>query len=74
MPLTVPTPAEFAALDWHKRDKALRTMRRLIRAYGEFVDETPTRTALSARARAERDAEWGERVRAEARALAGETP
>ena len=75
MAVVMPTPEEFARLDWHKRDKAIRAARALMRGYGAAMADDMTADALrpSAEARARADRAWGERVRAEARALAGET-
>lgn len=74
MPVLMPHPDEFAALPWRQRDKAIRTARSLLRAYGGAVAEDMTTDAYrpSAECRARADAAWAEGVRAEARRLAGE--
>jgi len=74
MPVVMPHPSEFPTLPWRQRDKAIRTARALLRAYGGAVAEDMTGDAFrpSAECRARRDAAWAESVRAEARRLAGE--
>jgi len=80
MPLLIPTPEELARMDWHKRDKVARTLREYERAVGVYVgDGNPRTTRLTEEGRelrrkeiAEREAAWGEAVRAEARRLVGE--
>jgi hypothetical protein len=71
MPIILPTPEELAELDWHKRDKVVRAARRLLREYGAAltVDLPAEPRAISAEAQRRDDIVWGERVRAEARAL-----
>lgn len=74
MPVTLPHPEEFARLDWRTRDKAILAARGLLRAYGGTVSEDMTGDGYrpSREARARRDAQWAEDVRAQARRLAGE--
>lgn len=72
MPVTLPTPEELVQLPWHKRDRAIRTARALLRQYGGIVEEAvvpPGRTRLSAEALQQRHWEFGEAIRAEARRL-----
>lgn len=71
MPVILPTPTELLAMDWHKRDKAIRTTRQLLRDYGGMVEavDIPVRTRLTPEALAERKRLFGERVREEARRL-----
>ncbi len=72
MPVTFPTPEEFLHLPWHKRDRAIRAARGLLRQYGGMVEEAvvpPARTRLSAEALRQRHWEFGEAIRAEARRL-----
>lgn len=75
MPVILPTADELAQLDWHKRDRAVRAARNLLRAYGDAVEPVAPakRYRLTDAQRAEREWAWGEAVRAEARRLAGET-
>jgi hypothetical protein len=71
MPVMLPHPEEFRALDWRTRDKAITTARALLRAYGGTVSEDMTTDGYrpSRECRARRDAQWAEDVRAQARAL-----
>lgn len=73
MPFVLPTPEELIRLDWRQRNKVIARLRAYERALGLYVGEPQPRTALTEQARAEREREWGESVRAEARRLAGET-
>ena len=75
MPLTIPTPAELAAMPWHSRDRVIRFLRAYERELGLHV-EPVTRTRLTPQQRAQRADErrrqaeaWGEAVREEARRL-----
>jgi hypothetical protein len=73
MPILLPTPDELADLDWHKRDKAVRAARALLRGYGVHVEPADRVRWREGRERyAARHAAWAESVRAEARRLAGE--
>lgn len=74
MPVALPTPDELARMDWYQRERAVRTARHLLRAYGGALtaDLPKPPRPLSAEAQRSGDAVWGEQVRAEARRLAGE--
>jgi hypothetical protein len=78
MPIILPTADEIAEMDWRSREKALRRARDLLKdyAYAERLPRLHKMTAEQRAARAaeiaEREAAWGESVRAEARLLAGE--
>ena len=65
MPVTLPTPDEFAALNWRSRDKAVSTARALLRTYGgQFSDD-----GYRINRHAADNARWAESVREEARRL-----
>jgi hypothetical protein len=74
MPVILPTPDEFSALPWRSRDKALMAARSLLRGYGGAAGVDLTADAYRTRRdriKAE-DIAFGERVRAEARAMQGQ--
>lgn len=73
MPLILPEPHEVVRMDRRQRDMVIARLRAYERALGVYLGPAKPRTALTEQARAERDRAWGERVRAEARALAGES-
>ena len=71
MPVILPTPDEFSGLPWRSRDKALMAARSLLRGYGGIAGIDLTADAYRTRRdriKAE-DIAFGERVRAEARAM-----
>ena len=72
MPILLPEPHELAHMDRRQRDRVIARLRAYERALGVYLGEAQPRTRLTAQAIAEREQAWGERVRAEARALAGE--
>jgi hypothetical protein len=79
MPFVLPTPEELARMDWHKRERVLRSLRAYARQVGAYLEDAPKRRALTPEERERREVErrdyereWGERVREEARRLAGE--
>ena len=71
MPLTIPTPAELAAMPWHSRDRIIRFLRAYERELGMHVEPvTRTRRSAAGKGRASmKDRAWGEAVREEARRL-----
>lgn len=70
MPVILPTPDELVALDWHKRDKAIRAARALLRGYGAHVEPADgTRYRLRKAAKERAWGQWAEEVRAEARRI-----
>ena len=71
MPVTLPSPAEFTALSWKSRDKAIIAARNLLRAYGGSVaeDMTGDNYRVARERNATDNARWGESVREEARRL-----
>ena len=75
MPVTFPTPEELAAMPWHKRDRVLHRLRCYERDLGLLVEpvERTGRSAAGEGVKRDYERAWGERVRAEARALAGES-
>lgn len=75
MPVTLPTPAEFSALPWKSRDRAILAARNLLRAYGGSVSEDMTGDGyrIARERNAADNARWAERVREEARRLERES-
>lgn len=72
MPLVLPEPHELAHMPRYQRDKVIARLRAYERALGVYLGPAQPRTRMTAQAIAEREQAWGERVRAEARRLAGE--
>lgn len=65
MPVALPTPEEFAALNWKNRDKAVKAARTLLRTYGGVFADDGYRINRNA----QDNARWAESVREEARRL-----
>ena len=73
MPVHLPTPAEFAGLNWHARQRAVKNLRTLMRQYGAAIEEQVISNMAQRKAPSTaRWVEFGEQVRAEARQLQGD--